>query len=99
MVSRQLPGNMPVVKKVYAINVNDAGKNPDFKRSSYTLLDDTKNAHLTLIHYTGDHSTATHFPHGNSKSKAKKLILEHVLRYYKQLVKFKMYHPMFTRKW
>ena len=47
-------------------------KNPCFKRSSYSLLDDTKNECLTLIHYTGDHTTANKFPHGNSKSKVKK---------------------------
>ena len=62
-----LPTGIPVVKKVYAVNVNDQGKNSDFKRSAYTLLDDANNERLTLIHYTGDHSTATLFPHGNSK--------------------------------
>ena len=40
---------MPVVKKVYAININDAGKNSNFRRSSYTLLDDARNERLTLI--------------------------------------------------
>ena len=63
---------MPVVKKVYAININDAGKNSNFRRSSYTLLDDARNECLTLIHYMGDHTIATHFPHGNSKSKVNK---------------------------
>ena len=62
-----MPTGIPVVKKVYAVNVNDQGKNSDFKRSAYTLLDDANNECLTLIHYTGDHSTATLFPHGNSK--------------------------------
>ena len=40
---------MPVVKKVYAININAAGKNSNFRRSSYTLLDDARNECLTLI--------------------------------------------------
>ena len=57
---------------MYAININSAGKNPLFKRSSYNLLDDTKNECLTLIHCAGDHTTANKFPHGNSKSKVKK---------------------------
>lgn len=61
---------MPVVKKVYAVNVDDTGKNFNFKRLSYTLLD--KSSSLTLIHYTGDHTTATQFPHGNSKPKGSK---------------------------
>ena len=63
---------MPIVKKVYSINVNDKGKNPSFRRTTYTLLDDDKNEHCTLIHYTGDHTTATQFPHGNSKLKRNK---------------------------
>ena len=50
----------------------DTGKNSNFRRSSYTLLDDARNECLTLIHYMGDHTTATHFPHGNSKSKVNK---------------------------
>ena len=70
--TKSLPISMPVVKKVYAININDAGKNSNFRRSSYTLLDDARNERLTLIHYMGDHTTATHFPHGNSKSKVNK---------------------------
>lgn len=70
--TKLLPASMPVVKKIYAVNVNDKGKNLDFKRSTYTLLDDAKNACLTLIHYTGDHTKATQFPHGNSKSKGKR---------------------------
>ena len=61
---------MPVVKKVYAVNVNDKGKNVNFKRLSYTLIDNSSS--LTLIHYTGDHTTATQFAHGNSKLKGNK---------------------------
>ena len=60
---------MPIVKKVYDVNVNEKGKNLNFKRLTYTLLDDTKSTCLTLIHYTGDHTTATQSPHGNSKLK------------------------------
>ena len=47
--TKSLPTSMPVVKKVYAININDAGKNSNFRRSSYTLLDDARNERLTLI--------------------------------------------------
>ena len=64
--------SIPVIQKVHAININSAGKNPQFKRSSYSLLDDTKNECLTLIHYTGDYTTANKLPHGNSTSKEKK---------------------------
>lgn len=57
-----------MVKKVYFINVNDKGKNHLFKRTACTLLDDT-DRRLVLIHYFGDHATATNFPHGNCKQK------------------------------
>ena len=78
--TKSLQTNMLVIKKVYAININDSGNNSNFKRSSYTLLDDARNERLTLIHYMGDHTTATHFPHSNSKSKVNKAYVTSVLQ-------------------
>ena len=58
--TKLLPSGMPVVIKVYAVNVNDKGKNVNFKRLSYTLIDNS--SILMLIHYTGDHTTAINLP-------------------------------------
>ena len=58
---KKIPKNDPVLVKTYFVCVNTNGK---FKRHAYSQIGD---AHKTLIHYLGDHTTAIDFPHGNSK--------------------------------
>ena len=64
--SKKLPTSNPLVKKVYFVNVTPKGHNPLFKRITYQLIDDKTKRFL--IHYTGDHTTAAQYPHGNCKN-------------------------------
>ena len=64
-----LPIRNPVVKKIYFYNNRRDGKNTLFKRHVYTLLNDPSSG--TLLHYIGDDTTATQFPHGNRKRDSK----------------------------
>ena len=56
-------------KKIYFYNSGPGGKNTLFKRHVYTMLNDPSSG--TLLHYVGDDTIATQFPHGNRKRDSK----------------------------
>ena len=59
----KLPSNSPEVKKMYFIIDTPRGPSTLFKRHAYQLIG---NAKVTLVHYLGDESIATNFPHHGS---------------------------------
>ena len=59
-----LPKKDPVFRKRYYILDTDNGPSRDFKKHVYQLLDSKQ---ITIIHYTGNHSAISKFPHRNSK--------------------------------
>ena len=59
-----LPKKNPVLRKRYYILDTENGPSKDFKKHVYQLLD---SKHITIIHYIGDHSAISKFPHRNSK--------------------------------
>ena len=62
---KKLPRKDPIVQKTYFVSVTPNGNNTDFKRNTYSLL----GGHTTLVHYLGDHTSATDFPHGNASNR------------------------------
>ena len=69
---KQLPESNPIVQKRYFVADTPEGKNPGFKRHAYKLIDATNNC--TLVHYLGDDSIGSQYPHGNCKAGMKKAI-------------------------
>ena len=67
---KQLPESNPIVQKRYFVADTPEGKNPGFKRHAYKLIDATNNC--TLVHYLGDDSIGSQYPHGNCKAGIKK---------------------------
>ena len=57
--------------KVYFVALLPNGNDNHFKKHAYFLLDFDKAdvVNVVLIHYVGDESIATDFPHGNSKNR------------------------------
>ena len=66
---KSLSSSNPVVKKIYFYNSGPGGKNTLFKCHVYTMLNDPSSG--TLLHYIGDDTTATQFPHGGGKRDSK----------------------------
>ena len=60
-----LPKRDPTVQKSYFQISTPHGPSQDFVRHSYELIPSN---HFTLIQYLGDDSTASNFPHGNTKN-------------------------------
>lgn len=66
-----IPRNSPEVKKVHFATVlpsSSSRYDSRFRRQAYFLLS-SQQSPMVLIHYIGDESIATTFPHGNSKSR------------------------------
>lgn len=59
----KLPSNSPLVKKFYFIIDTPQGPSTLFKRHAYQLIG---KAEVTLVHYIGDESIGTNFPHRGS---------------------------------
>lgn len=54
----------PVFRKRYYVLDTENGPSRDFKKHVYQLLDSKQ---ITIIHYIGNHSAISKFPHCNSK--------------------------------
>ena len=63
---RKVPKRFPTMKKSYYQIDTPTGCLRDFTKHAYQLLRDDK-IPVTLVHYIGNHSIATDFPHRNSK--------------------------------
>ena len=59
-----LPRKEPRVKKSYYLLDTPDGPSKAFQRHTYQL---PNNKNITVIHYVGDESVASHFPHRNAK--------------------------------
>ena len=59
----KLPSNSPLVKKFYFIIDTPRGPSTLFKRHAYQIIG---KAEVILVHYIGDESIGTNFPHRGS---------------------------------
>ena len=59
-----LPKKNPVFRKRYFILDTENGPSREFKKHVYQPLDSKQ---ITIIHYIGDHSAISKFPHRNCK--------------------------------
>lgn len=65
--TKLVPRREPKVRKIYFVSLTQDGQNKEFVRHAFYLVDgDQKNV---LVHYIGDESTASEFPHGNAKTR------------------------------
>ena len=64
---KKIPKKDPAIVKTYFVNVSSDGKNINFKRHAYNLIEDLQKQ-KTLIHYLGDHTSAKDFSHGNANN-------------------------------
>ena len=62
-----IPNRQPEIRKIHYSIVLETGRDLRFKKHAYFLLDSQDDLKKVLIHYTGDETIVTGFPHGNSK--------------------------------
>ena len=62
-----IPNKQPEIRKIHYSIVLETGRDLRFKKHAYCLLDSQDDLKKVLIHYTGDETIITGFPHGNSE--------------------------------